>query len=417
MISKIPTSHYIAVTLLATPLASVAGGPSGPWTPSAGLSAKESFDSNVYLQSTGPRANKDSFLTTILPAMGMGYKPSEVFSATLSYSPEINIFHSASGEDFTTHRITLAASGKAEHTRWEINNNFAAVDGSDTGAIYPTMGGGATAGGGPQAMLRRDMFVERGQARLSQNFGKWFLRPVVSGFLFDFRIQKKTTLGYQNLVDRNELAAGVDVGYSIFKNTSLVAGYRYGIQNQAQLFPSLNPIHYDSTFHRPLFGIEGSPCKWIQLNVSFGPEFRTYDGVLTPGTDKDQEFIYSDSSITLLPSRRDTVMLSAKRFQQPGFSGRSAYTDATYDGSWKHRFGEKFTLGIGARAYNTDFIQPIKRDDWIYTGYGIASYTFNEHLSSEISYSYDSAASRYSNTPAREYTRSLVALGVKYVFK
>lgn len=414
-------SRRTAVALLAFPIAGVAADlatppAASPWTSSATVAVKESYDNNVYLESVGPRANHDSFETSILPAVGIGYKACDTFTASLSYSPEVNVFHSASGEDFTTHRTTFTLGGKADHTKWDLNNSFVAVQGSDTGAIYPTTGGGATAGGGPQAMLRRNMFVERGQARVTETFGDWFVRPVVSGFLYDFRIQKKTTPGYQNLVDRNEFAAGADVGYAIFKGTSFVAGYRYGFQNQAQLFATSNPIHYDNTFHRALFGIEGSPCKWAQINVSFGPEFRNYDGILTAGTDPNQEYIYVDSSITLLPTKNDSVALSAKRFQQPGFSGRSAYTDSTYDGSWKHKFGEKLTVGIGARAYNTDFILPIKRDDWIYTGYGVVSYAFNKHLSAEASYSYDSAESRYPNNPAREYTRSLAALGAMMKF-
>lgn len=415
------TSSYRALMVFALPLSAAAADqnaalPPSPWSPTASLAVKEGYDNNVYLESVGPHANKDSFTSLIVPIVGIGYKASDAFNASLSYSPEMNFFYSASSEDFTTHRTALTLAGKpASSTKWDLNNSFIAVQGADTGAIYPTTGGGATAGGGPQAMLRRNLFLERGQARVTQNFGDWFVRPTVSGFLYDFRIKKETTPGYQNLVDRNEFAAGADAGYALFKNTSLVAGYRYGFQNQAKLFA--NPIHYDNTFHRILFGVEGSPCKWAQINISFGPEFRTYDGVLTAGTDPHQNFIYSDSTLTLSPTKNDSVALSAKRFQQPGFSGRSAYTDSTYDGSWKHKFGSKLTVGIGAKAYNLDFVSPIKRNDWIYTGYGVVSYAFTKQWSAEASYSYDSAESRYPDDPAREYTRSQVALGAKYTFK
>lgn len=387
------------------------------WEPSASLAVKEGYDDNVYLENVGPRANRGSFLTTIVPNIGLGYHPAEKFAGSLTYAPEMNLYHSEPGENFTTHRVLLSAVARAKNAKLEMINNFAAVEGSDTGAIYPTTGGGATAGGGPQAMLRRDMFVERGVTRLTQNFGDFFARPTLSGFLYDYRIRKDPTPGYQNLVDRNELAAGSDVGYSIGNNTAVVTGYRYGIQNQAQLFPERNPAHFDSTFHRALVGVEGSPSEWAQLNLSVGPEFRTYDGILNPGTDKHQNFLYADATVTLLPTKSDVVNLSAKRFQQPGFAGCGAYTDSTFEGSWKHRFGDKFALGIGARAYNLDFIRPTLRNDWIYTACGSVSYTFAKDWNAEATYSHDIAESWFPNTPAREYTRNLVALGLRYVFK
>ncbi len=388
-----------------------------PWQPSASLTFKQGFDDNVYLESIGPRANRGSILTTILPSAGIAYRPDDTFSGSLFYVPEVNLYHSEPGENFTTHRTLASLSGHVEDTKWEIANNFAAVDGSPTGAIYPTTDGGATAGGGPQAMLRRDMFVERGLTRLTQSFGDFFARPTLSGFLYDYRIRKDRTPGYQNLVDRNELAAGSDIGYSIGNNTAVVTGYRYGFQNQAQLFPDRNPAHYDSTFHRALVGVEGSPSEWAQLNLSLGPEFRTYNGILNPGTDKHQNFIYADACMTFLPTKWDTATLTAKRFQQPGFAGCGAYTDTTYEGSWKHRFGDRFALSIGARAYNLHFLHPTMRNDWIYTACGSVSYAFAKSWSAEGAYSHDIAESWFPNTPAREYTRTVVSLGLKYVFK
>jgi hypothetical protein len=403
---------------LAFPLAGAAAEPTNSaWKPSASIAVKESFDDNVYFESVGPRANRESFLTTIAPSVGIGYRPGENFAGSLCYVPEVNLYHSEPGENFTTHRVLSSLAGKVKDTKLEISNNFAAVDGADSGAIYPVTGGGATAGGGPQAMLRRDMFLERGQARLTQDIGKFFIRPTVSGFLYDFRIRKDPTPGYQNLVDRNELAGGSDIGYAIAERTAIVAGYRYGMQNQAQLFPEINPAHYDNTFHRALAGLEGSPWKWTQLNLSLGPEFRTYDGILLPGTDKHQNFIYADATATVLPTKSDAIAFSAKRFQQPSFSGRGACMDSTYDGSWKHCFSDKFAVSIGARAYNVESLRPALRDDWIYTACGGASYNFRKGWTAEAAYSHDIADSWIPNTPAREYNRNLFTLGLRYVFK
>ena len=84
--------------------------------------------------------------------------------------------------------------------------------------------------------------------------------------------------------------------------------------------------------------------------------------------------------------------------------------------TWRHKLGPKLTVGAGLRAYNTDFLKPVVRNDWIVTPSVVASYAVNRHLSGEISYLYDDAFSLVPNTSGREYTRNAVAVGVKYSF-
>ena len=70
------------------------------------------------------------------------------------------------------------------------------------------------------------------------------------------------------------------------------------------------------------------------------------------------------------------------------------------------------------RGYNTDFLAPAVRNDWIITGSALVAYKFDAHLSGEVSWSYDDAQNALSiPKPGREYTRHALALGLKYTFR
>jgi hypothetical protein len=389
--------------------------PEKPWSVCASIAVKEAFDENVFLQNATSNAFHHSFVTSVSPTAGVSFKPDQAFNATLSYSPAVTFFHSEPNEDFSSHRVQLAMEGAASETRWEVSDTFLAIDGSNSGPTFSGPGG-APAAGAPQIRDRRDAMLERGQARVTQRFGSWFVRPVISGYYQDFQTLQSISPGYQNYVDRSDWNAGADVGKTICSDTSLTIGYRYGQQTQARLLDF--PEHYNNSYHRVLFGLEGKPARWITLSLSAGPEFRHYgNAVAATFNNRDELIPFVDASVTFGVGTRDTAILSAKVFEQPRFSGRSSYVDSTYEMNWRHRFGEKLSVGVGVRAYNTEFLKPANRDDWIVTPSVVAAYTFNRHLSAEVSWLFDDAFSLVQDTEGREYTRNAVSLGVKYAFK
>jgi hypothetical protein len=399
------------------PATLAAPAPTSPWTPAASLLLKQSYDDNVFLQDLGPNADKGSLITTITPNVGLAYKPSDAFNVSLSYAPEVNIFESQPGENFTAHRVGLIMGGQVNNSSWDLIDNFIGIEGGDLGPTY-LQPGGSPAAGGPAVRDRRAALIERGQFRFTQKFGQWFIRPVISGYDHDFLTLHKSTEGYQNFVNRSEVSGGGDLGYFVGKDTALTLGYRYGEWSQAQIFPEINPTYYANDYHRVLFGAEGSPYNWLKMNLSFGPEFSHYTGIVEKGFNRDQSYCFVNASITFIPVKGDTITISDKSFEQPGFSGRSAYLDSNYDLTWRHKLTDKLTVGAGVHAYNTDFIKPsADRNDWIITGSAVASYAFSKQFSAELSYLYDSAESEVADTPGREYTRNCVSLGLKYVFK
>jgi len=401
---------------------------------------KETYDDNVYIEDTKPNptyvadaaaaglhavpADKSSFVTTLLPRFTTSYKPRPEFNVTAAYAPEIALYTSAEDEDYIAHRGTLNFGGKCEDVTWELLNSATFIEGSTVGPTFARNQDIPAIGGIP-LRDRREQFVFRNSFRVTLPFGKWFIRPVATSYYHDFMTGQRSSVTseycYENYVDRQDANGGVDIGYDVGKKTFVVLGYRYGQQDQGELLGVNSP--YNSKYHRILAGVEGSPVKWLKLNVQLGPEFRRFDPGTPAGFNRSEALCYADASATVIPTKADTVSIRWTRFEQPAFSSQSVYEDIKYDLAWRHKFCDQFTAGAGFTLYVGDWQTPVNRDDWIYTPSATASYTFNKHLSAEAAWSCDLVQSKVSTSApgatyadGRELTRNLVSLAVKYAF-
>jgi len=412
----------------------------------AELTFKETYDNNVYIQDNAPilanvtaaqaaglkpvEANKGSFITSILPKVGLDYKPCSAFKLSLGYAPEIAFYHSTPSEDYVTHRALFNFSGKVGDATWELLNTATYIDGSREGPTFARPDDVPAIGGIP-LRDRRAAFIFRNSFRLTEPVGKWFFRPVATAYIHDFKTDQryqttaeKAMFSYENYVDRQEISGGMDVGYEIVKKTYLVAGYRYGRQDQFTLpGASGTTLHstYGNAFHRILLGVEGSPASWFKVAVLAGPDIRQFDSGTPAGFDRNRFLYYWDASATLLPDKSDTVTLKSTRYEQPAFSSFSMYEDIKTDLSWRHKFCDQFTAALGFTLYIGDWQEPVNRNDWIYTPSAGLTYNYNKHLSAELTCSYDWVDSKVSAsveplTSSHEFTRNLVSLAVKYAF-
>ena len=410
----------------------------------AEATVKETYDSNVYLQDNTPdpanvaaaqaaglkpvEANKGSFVTTILPKVGLDYKPCSGFNLSLGYAPEIAFYHSTPDEDYVTHRALFNFGGKLGDATWELLNTASYIDGGKEGPTFARPDDIPAIGGIP-LRDRRAAFIFRNGFRLTEPVGKWFFRPVATAYIHDFKTDQlyqtnKTQFSYENYIDRQEISGGLDAGYDIGKKTYLVAGYRYGRQDQFTLpGASGTTLHspYGNNYQRILLGVEGNPASWLKLAVLAGPDIRQFDSGTPAGFDRNQLLYYWDASATLLPDKSDTMTLKSTRYEQPAFSSFSMYEDIKTDLLWRHKFSDQFTTALGFTLYIGDWQAPVKRNDWIYTPNAGLTYNYNKHLSAEFAYSYDwvdskVAASVEPYTDSHEFTRHLVSLAIKYTF-
>jgi hypothetical protein len=401
----------------------------------ASLALKETFDDNVYLQNIASAlpnavpAKKNSWVTTVTPRVGLDYKFCSGFKASLSYAPDIAVYHNAPSEDNTTHRSLATFSGAAGDVVWEQPNTFTYIDGSRYGPIFGRVNPGSSqdvpAIGGIPLRDRRAAFIYRGGFKLTWTLDRFFIRPVLSAYVHDFRTVQKSSASpgpyYENYVSRQDVNGGVDFGYDVGKKTFLVLGYRYGRQDQGKLLGANSP--YDSSYNRILFGVEGSPASWIKLALLGGPEIRDWASATPAGFDRNRIDYWVDASATLMPDKKDAVTLLFRRYTQPAFSSQSIYDDITYSATWRHKFNDHFSASAGMQLYVGDWQVPVNRDDWIYTPSAGLTYAYDKHFSVEATASGDWAENKTSTAApgaayaeGREFTRHLVSLAVKYAF-
>ncbi len=388
-----------------------------PFSYTASISVKESYDSDVYMQSVTPLANQSSLVTAITPALGLAYKPSSAFNLSLGYTPDFVFYHSENSEDYLAHKGTLGLSGKHGESTWDIANALTFIDGNE---LSPTFfgPGGAPALGGVPLRDRRDALIYRGavkaQIPVAEN---WFVRPVASAYVHDFyTLQQPSPFGavYQNYADRNDFNGGADIGAKIAKDLYLTAGYRYGAQDQGGLVGS--PLQYDNSYHRALFGIEGKPADWLKLAVMAGPDFRSFAATTPAAFARSHIHLFLEGSATLTPTKQDTIVANAKRFEQPGYGGASVYDDSTYDISWKHKIDDHWSCGLGFKALNWDFSAPVNRGEWWLGPSVQAAYIFNKSFAAEAAYGYDRVTSEIPGTEGRESERHIASIGLRYTF-
>ena len=391
--------------------------PASPWSTSVQLGARESFDSNVFLQSTTPLANRESFVTTVLPRLGACWKADgSTFSA--SYAPEIAFFHDEPSENSTTHRLQADASIVGDGRLFECNAAFTDIDGSSVGPTWSGPGG-APATGGPAVRDRRDAAIVRAGGRLRQDLADaWFFRPGGTFYLHDFQTEHRASRGYQNYVDRSEFTVGTDIGRSVREDCRTWIGYRFGAQDESRLLNFRDEC--DNRLQRVLLGAEGTFARNVKGCVAVGPDWRAYgDRVPAAFGNRHRTTLFLDASLTVTPSPSDTVTASAREFEQPGFGGCAAYDDLTLDLTWRHRWAgpARWMVGAGVRAYHTDFLAPVVRNDWVCSANGVLGRRLSSHLNAEASYAFEEGLTRDDRASGREYRRHLVGLGVNYAFQ
>jgi hypothetical protein len=415
------------------------------------LTLKETYDDNVYILDVAPNpalaqpagfticeTNKESLVTSITPSLALTYKPCPEFAATLSYAPEFTWYESAHSEDYVAQRSALNFNGKFGDVTYDWLNSAVWIDGSGQGPVTMRPGDCRAVGGIPMRD-RRDAAVYRNSLKVTIPAGKWFVRPVVSSYVHDFRTDQMANLAanknnyvYDNYIDRWDLNGGLDLGYEVFDKTKMVVGYRYGHQNQGTVpkegaVPGsvvITDSAYVSDYQRFLLGVEGSPAPWVQLAVLAGPERRDWQGSMPVGFDTGEVTWYVDALVTLLPTKDDTVTFKMTRFEMPASTSQSIYEDIKYDLVWRHKFTDKFTAGAGFTLYIGDWQAPVAREDWIYTPSLMASYAFTPDLSVEAAWSYDHAVNQVTPVAgtsteyadARRFRRNLVSIALRYTF-
>jgi hypothetical protein len=400
---------------LALATSALAAPPAWKLAPSYAL--KQGYDSNVYLQdhaafAGSSPAKRSSAFSTVAAGISAEQQWSERFGLTAAYAVDHTQFWSASEENHTLHRLSLALTGRAPNTTWSFQSFLLRTDGSSDGPIY-TGPGGAPALGGAPVRDRRDSLVTNAVFKLTHTLGKWQIRPSATFNYQDFDTTHRRVTGCANYIDRSDLFVGLDVAREIRPKTFVVLGYRFGDQQQYKLYNADSP--YDSRIDRFLVGIEGAPLPWLQLSLLGGPEIRHYDDAIPATFDRDERPLWVDATATFKLSPRQTLALVFRRSTLPSASSLGIYDSSTWDLTWRNRLTDRYTAAAGVKLARGDWMAPASREDRIVTPSLSLTCAFAQRRQLEIAWSFDDAMSRLPATTGREYRRHLVLLCYKQV--
>ena len=127
------------------------------------------------------------------------------------------------------------------------------------------------------------------------------------------------------------------------------------------------------------------PRRWLKLAVLGGPDIRSWAPGTPAGFDRNRQVYWADvlgDRDAGQKRRRDTACI--RRFEQPAFSSSEHLPGHHYSATWKHKFNDHWAASAGFQLYIGDWQQPVNRDDWIYTPSAGLAYTYNQHLSAEL---------------------------------
>jgi len=405
------------------------------WFTDLSLGVKEAYDDNLFLVSgDGPMSEVDSWITTVSPKIGvdlakvLGYGD-VVRTLSLVYAPDIAIYHEASKETNTAHRLTAAINGKSSAFSYTLDNAFIFVDGSKDAPFYTGLDSNRSAYATAIPRERRRQTQDRAKLTLRYDADSWFVRPCASIIDYDLMTRFSTASGYQNYVDRYDFSAGADVGWKLNKQTAVTVGYRAGYQYQQQLPIGIDATHMSSPSHfqRVLLGFEGKPLKWLTISVQGGPDYRSYEANSTTHTtpigNPNLVKFYGEGSITADLTPNDSLTVKYKDWEWVSSTGKAPYYEGSHELAYRHKFNSKLTVDLsgkyGISDYKTGNIASSARYDKIYGATVAVGYAFNSRFSGSLSYGVDfgrNAQDNITNTQYREYSHHVVSVSAVYKF-
>lgn len=376
------------------------------------LTLKEMFDSNVYLQSVTPIADEESLVSIIVPAITADFTRSAMLKGTASYSADINIYHSASSETFARHTGALRLTGGEGSWSYSFRGGVIVVDGNKYGPTYTGPGGGPAIGG-PERQGRRAQDVYTTSTAVTYSAGNFIVRPLFTSRNQDFRTYRIARAGYQNFANRGEYVGGLDVGVKHSPALTSFLSYRAGRQYHQNILGVNN--NFSNTLSRVLAGVEGAITPWAKAELLFGSDYREFTRSAVGLTDRTKTKFYSNSTLTLTPTKADTVTLSYVRFLQPAFGGRNAYEDITGDIQYRRTLSAKLTGGLGYRYY-AGFFELGNRHDIIHFASALLAYKLS--TTSLLTFEYQHATTdadhfAVPDTSGREFDRDQFSLAYR----
>jgi hypothetical protein len=426
---SIPLSSVPPTTAAAIPAADTWGVTLPNWLSAPSVAVKEGYDSSIYgvsdnLAGHPDIANVSSWFTTLsasirfdLLAASGSQNGGFLKTLTLAYSGDYTQYEAAAREDNLRNTFTLEVAGSSGPWSFSIDNPLLYVDGSREDVFfnyYNNLGFAVD-------RERRNQIQERNTSFLRYDASNWFVRAVDSATYYNLLIDEHDPVGpykgYANWINRDDVNAGLDLGYKLTPDFAFITGWRIGQQTQEQLY--YNPAASDSTYNRALFGFEGGPLKWLQAQFVAGPDFRRYSDASHLGLyGKRHTWLYLQGQLTATFTPQDTLTASAKVWHFVSSTGVASIQETAENLIYKHAFSSKLSASAGVRVLGHRYDAPTVRDDWSTTVPVNATYALTPNLLVSADYSATSGHSHFpvAVTPGQNFEDNIVSLSLKASF-
>src|ERR1017187_5227632 len=421
------------------------------WLTDLSLGVKESYDDNVLEVSGNGLKPQSSWISSVSPKIGFNFAQllgdqKILQTLSLSYAPDFFIYHDAPAESYDAHRVGSTIRGENGPFSFKLDNAFLYNDGNNVSPLYAlNQLSGPLANQNDKfrsffaqgaSRERRDQIQDRTAASLQYKWDKFFVRPTASLLYYDMKTDWQNSSlapfkGYQNWPDRYDVNGGADLGYFITPKLAATLGYQIGHQYQQQLPPVIDiDNHFSSSdYQRVLLGLEGNPCKWLNVKLAGGPDFRSYNS-LAPVNDFHPVKYYGEAVITATLTTNQTLAFNYKQWQWVSATGKVPYLDSLFALTYHWRATDQLGFDLGGRIQEADFTSgneitgsaSSRRDDRQYTLSAGVSYAFTAHFNASLTYAYDLGQNVLGNLPSnlepdyRKFTHNLISFGLGYKF-
>ena len=161
------------------------------WLTDLSLGVKESYDDNVLLVSGDNLSPQASWVTTVSPKIGFNFAPllgnqNTLQTLSMSYAPNVNIYHEDPSQNYTAHKIGDTIKGQAGNVSYLLDNAFLYNDGNHQAPTYGQPNGSDSLdqyrNNYAQAVARERLAQtqDRATIRLQYDCDKFFVRSVAS---------------------------------------------------------------------------------------------------------------------------------------------------------------------------------------------------------------------------------------------
>ena len=414
------------------------------WLTDASLGVKESYDDNVFMSGVDPKyfpasyaapagsvvalKNRDSWVTTVSPKLGVNFAPfaeapTNLPLLSLAYAPDFAVYHDQTSQSYNAQRVLTAVKAETDPVTFNLDDQFAYVDGNNMGPFYP--GGLLSAFATAADRERCEQIQDRANVNIQFDGEKWFVRPVASLTYYDLMTEQINVVGYQNYVDRYDVNGGPDFGWKIAPQIALTLGYRYGHQYQQQF--SFSPYSSSCDYQRVLAGIEGRPWQWLSIKMQSGPDFRNYQGDslnhITPLNDLTPVTYYGEALVTATFAPENTLTFKYKLWQWESSTGKIPLYDGAFELAYHRPLTTKLGLDLGGKLlswdYNEGNLAACKRHDLLSVVSGGVSYSLNSHISISLTGMLNWGRNAEDDVvlpQTREFNQQLVSLGTQWKF-